>query len=108
MVGILSIVSELLNLKANFNMMVNYFDRMVAIIKKILSKDEKLVRNFYASKKMMKELGMGYEKIDACRNNCLIFYKEDQLKSSYDVYSESRFKPRKEDRNQKDIPYKVL
>ena len=79
-------------------MIVNYYDRMVAIIKKILPKDEKLVRRFYASKKMMKELGIGYEKIDACRNDCILF-KEDQLKSTYDVCGESKFKLRQEDRN---------
>ena len=44
-------MSELLNLKVEFNMIVNYYNRMVAIIKKILLKDEKLVGNFYISKK---------------------------------------------------------
>ena len=58
-------------------MMVNYYDRMVVIIKKILPKDEKLVESFYASKKIVKGLGMGYEKIDACHNDCILFNKED-------------------------------
>ena len=58
-------------------MMVNYYDRMVAIIKKVLSKDEKLVGSFYASKKMMKRLGMRYKKVDTCCYNCMLFYKED-------------------------------
>ena len=57
---------------------------------------------------MIKVLGMGYEKIDACYNNCMLFYKEDQMKSSCDVCGESRFNPRQEGRNQKDIPYKIL
>ena len=90
---VLSVVLELLNLKMKFNMMVNCYDRMVVIIKKILLKYEKLVGSFYASKKMMKMLGMGYEKIDACRNDCMLFCKKDQSKSSCDVCSESRFKP---------------
>ena len=80
---------ELLNLKVQFNMTVNYYNRMIAIIKKMLSNDEKFVESFYASKKMVKELSMGYEKIDACRNDYILFYKEDQLKSSCDVYSEN-------------------
>ena len=105
---VLLAVSELLNLKIEFNMLVNYYDKMIVIIKKMLSKDEKLVGIFYASKKIMKGLGMGYEKIDAYRNNCMLFYKEFQLKSSYDVCSESRFKSRQEDRNQKGILCKVL
>ena len=86
---ILSVVSELLNLKVEFNMTVGCYDRMVAIIKKMLSKEEKLVESFYASKKMVKGLGMGYEKIDACHNDCILFYIDDQLKSSYNVYDEN-------------------
>ena len=82
---VLSTMSELLNLKVQFNMMVNCYDRIVVIIKKILSKDEKLVGSFYTSKKMMKELGMRYENIDACHNDCMLFYKEDQLKSSCNI-----------------------
>ena len=57
---------------------------------------------------MVKGLGMRYEKINACRNDCMLFYKDDQLKSSCDVCGESRFKHRKDGRNKNDIPYKVL
>ena len=96
---ILLVVSELLNLKAKFNMTINCYDRMVVIIKKMLLKDEKLVRSLYASKKMMKGLDMGYEKIDTCCNDFMLFYKEEQLKSLYDIYSESQFKPRQEIKN---------
>ena len=80
------------NMMVEFNMMVNCYDRMIAIIKKILPKDEKLVGSFYASKKMVKGLGMGYEKIDACHNGCMLFYKEDQLKSSCSVCCVSQSK----------------
>ena len=69
-------MSEFLNLKIEFNMMINYYDRIVAIIKKILLKDEKLVGSFYALKKIVKGLDMGYERVDACRNNYIFFYKE--------------------------------
>ena len=69
---VLSAVSELLNLKVEFHMTINCYDRMIAIIKKILSKDEKLVESFYASKKRVKKLCMGYEKIDAYRNDYIL------------------------------------
>ena len=72
-------------------MTVNYYDRIVAIIKKMLPKDEKLVESFYASKKIIKKLSMGYEKIDACYYDCILFYKENQLKSICDVCGESQF-----------------
>ena len=65
----------------------------------MLLKDEKLVGSFYASKKMMKGLSMGYEKIYADCNDCMIFYNENQLKSTCDICGENRFKPRQEDKN---------
>ena len=43
-------------------------------------------------KKIMKRLGRGYEKIDACHNDCILFYKEDQLKSSCNVCGENQGK----------------
>ena len=45
---VLSAISKLLNLKAEFNIIVNYYDTMVAIIKKMSPKDKKLVGSFYA------------------------------------------------------------
>ena len=80
-------------------MTINCYDRLIVIIKKMLPKDEKLVGSFYASKKIVKRLGMGYEKIDTCRNGCMLFYKEDQWKSSCSVCGISQFKPRQEGRN---------
>lgn len=44
-------------------------------------KEKKLVGNFDALKKLVKGLDMGYEKIDACDNNYMLFYKDDQLKN---------------------------
>ena len=48
---ILSTILELLNLKAKFNMTVNCYDRMIAIIRKMLPKNVKLVGSFYTLKK---------------------------------------------------------
>ena len=47
---ILLAVLELLNLKAKFNMTVSCCDRMVAIIKKMLSKEESLLGVFMFKK----------------------------------------------------------
>ena len=58
---VLYAVLELLNLKVEFNMTVNCYNRMVVIIKKMLLKDEKLVGSFYVSKKLMKGLGMRFQ-----------------------------------------------
>lgn len=37
---------------------------------------EKLPVSNYQAKKIVKDLGLHYEKIDACKNDCVIYYKE--------------------------------
>ena len=102
-----SAVTQLLNLKSEFNMSVSCYDRMIAIIKSMLPESERLPENLYRSKRMVSELGLGYEKIDACPNHCMLYYKENSDKNVCLVCKESRFKPKTTTKN-KDVPYLVL
>jgi hypothetical protein len=43
------------------------------------------------SKKMLSALGMEYEKIDACKDNCMLFYKEHNNDMKYLKCGKSRF-----------------
>ncbi|XP_016168221.1 uncharacterized protein LOC107610730 [Arachis ipaensis] len=70
---------------------------MVAIIKSMLPESEKLPEDFYRSKTMIQELGLGYEKIDACSNHYMLYYKETSDKTSYvacTMCGHPRFKPK--------------
>jgi hypothetical protein len=54
---------------------------------------------------------MPYVKIDACVNNCMIYYKQDEHKDRCDFCNESRYvvtKPAGQGRKRKPIPCKVL
>ena len=105
----LSAVSQLLNLKSEFHISEICFDRLLLIIKSMLPQDEKLPENFYRAKKMVTDLGLGYEKIDACPNHCMLYYNEDKNKVSCSMCGHDRFKPKKGDNSkQKDIPYMSL
>jgi hypothetical protein len=42
----------------------------------VLPANHKLPRGMYQSKKLLFGLGMDYEKIDVCQDNCMIFWKE--------------------------------
>jgi hypothetical protein len=42
----------------------------------VLLKPNKLPKDMYHSKTIIKGLGMDYEKIDVCKNNCMLFMKE--------------------------------
>jgi hypothetical protein len=40
---------------------------------------------------MLSALGMEYEKIDACKDNCMLFYKEHNNDTKYLKCGKSRF-----------------
>jgi hypothetical protein len=44
----------------------------------VLPSNHKMPKDMYQSKKLLSALGMQYEKIDVCKDNCTIFYKEQK------------------------------
>jgi hypothetical protein len=46
------------------------------VIWNVLPKPNKLPKDMYHSKTIIKGLGMDYEKIDVCKSNCMLFMKE--------------------------------
>jgi len=52
------------------------FDDLLSLIKEALPEDELLPKNFHEAKKFVKAIGIGYECIDACINDCILFRKE--------------------------------
>ncbi|KAJ8618010.1 hypothetical protein MRB53_014196 [Persea americana] len=65
----LSTVATLLNIKADHNMSHECLESLLKAIKSMLLDGEKLPDNYYFCKKMVKKLGLGYQKIDACLND---------------------------------------
>lgn len=47
-------------------------------------------------KNMVKELNLGYEKIDTCENDCMLYYKEDADKLRCDICGVDRYKKQKD------------
>jgi hypothetical protein len=48
-------------------------------------------KDMYQSKKLLSTLDMEYEKIDACKDNCMLFYKEHKDETKYLKCGKSRF-----------------
>ncbi|XP_068504079.1 uncharacterized protein [Phaseolus vulgaris] len=75
----------------------------------------KIPCSFYEAKKIIKKLGLHYTKIDACPNDCMLYYGEDKDKEVCKKCNESRWKRRKKNKTidgtmkkQKKVPAKVL
>jgi hypothetical protein len=54
--------------------------------------DETLPGNTYEAKKFLNDMGLGYEKISACHNDCMLFWKGNKDLDSCIVCGESQWK----------------
>ena len=69
----LSAVARLLNIKSEHQMSEKCYDAITSLIKEMLPEDNKMVDNFYSTKKLVASLGLPVEKIHCCKNGCMIY-----------------------------------
>ncbi|XP_075089615.1 uncharacterized protein LOC107786374 isoform X4 [Nicotiana tabacum] len=112
----LSLIVELFQIKCLFGLSDKATDSIMKLIKRALPSGETLPESFYGAKKLIRNLGLRYEKIHACENDCMLFWKHNAKAESCLVCGESRLKsvegqktngetPRK---NKNKVPRKVL
>ena len=67
------------------------FDRMLEI-QKLTNPNADIPANFAETKKMIADIGFSYEKIDACPNNCMLYFTdEEKMLNSCTTCGESRW-----------------
>jgi hypothetical protein len=66
---VFQVVTRLMAMKSKYN------DIVKLVINHILTKHN-MLKDLYQSKKIVVDLCMKYEKIDACEKNCMLFWKE--------------------------------
>ena len=89
----------------------NCYKELLKLISDVLIANHKLPRDMYQSKKLLSSLGMDYEKIDVCPNNCMLFWKEHINEKKCLKCGESKFVEVITDDNEEalmDIAYKNL
>ncbi|KAH0685705.1 hypothetical protein KY290_017231 [Solanum tuberosum] len=67
--------------------MGNWSNASFTILLKLLKEEllpdgANLPNSYYEAKKIIQELGLSYNKIDACTNDCMLYWKEDSLLNS--------------------------
>ncbi|PKA49170.1 hypothetical protein AXF42_Ash010855 [Apostasia shenzhenica] len=67
---------RLFNLKAANGLSNKYFTELLILLKDMLPAPNQLPNSTYEAKKMLRKLGMHYEKINACPNNCILYRNE--------------------------------
>ncbi|KAK1415823.1 hypothetical protein QVD17_31611 [Tagetes erecta] len=54
--------------------------------------DASIPKSLYDLRKIIRELGLSYDKIDACPNDCMLYWKENSKKTECDICHASRYK----------------
>nr|XP_023924457.1 uncharacterized protein LOC112035850 [Quercus suber] len=68
------------------------FSMLLQVLIDMLPSDAKLPKDHYEAKKIVRDLGLGYEKIHACPNDCMLFWKENVNLDACPCCKESRWK----------------
>jgi hypothetical protein len=82
-VTLLSFVIQLMAIKSKFFFFNNCYNDLLKLIGDVLPNTNKLPKDMYHFKKLVKGVGMHYEKINACRNSYMLFWKEHKEEIIY-------------------------
>ncbi|KAK9984633.1 hypothetical protein SO802_034158 [Lithocarpus litseifolius] len=104
--SILKFVIKMLNVKVMTNLSNKRVDMMLELFIKVLPKGNLVPRSTYEAKKILHDLSMSYEHIDACKNDCALFWKENENLDKCPVCEVPRYKDTRV--QGKKIPHKVL
>jgi hypothetical protein len=75
-VTVLAFVTWLMAIKSKFFFSNNCYNELLKLIEDVILNPNKLSKDMYHSKKLVKGLGMDYQKIGVWPNSCMLFWKE--------------------------------
>ncbi|KAM3397800.1 hypothetical protein P3S68_001313 [Capsicum galapagoense] len=88
----LSFVVKLLHLKCLNHWSNKSMDELLNFFKDVLPEGSFVPKCFYEAKKVLSDLALGYTKIDACKNDCLLYWRDYENFQSFSKCGESRWK----------------
>jgi hypothetical protein len=65
---------------------------LLEFIYKLMYSDASLSKDIYETKKYMRDLGFGYEKLSACHKGCMLFWRENEKLDKCTSCNEFRWK----------------
>ncbi|CAN6712576.1 unnamed protein product [Malus baccata var. baccata] len=88
----LEVVVRLYQIKCLAGMPDEIFTTLLELIKRMLLEGDCLPESCYKAKKLINDLGLTYVKIDACPNDCMIYWKDTSDLTVCSICGESRYK----------------
>ncbi|XP_075108569.1 uncharacterized protein LOC107821067 isoform X1 [Nicotiana tabacum] len=102
----LSFVVKLLHLKCLNHWSNKSMDELLSFFKEVLPEGSFVPSSFYEAKKVLRDLGLGYTKIDACENDCILYWRDYDNAQLCPKCGKSRWKS--EEHKGKKVACKVL
>jgi len=72
----LSFLLRLFHMKGMFHQSTKSFTMLLKLLGDAFPQIMEFPSSYYEAKKMINNLGLGYEKIDTCPNNCILYWSE--------------------------------
>jgi hypothetical protein len=79
-VSVLAFVTRITSIKSKFAFSNKCYKELLSLFRDVLPSNHKMSKDMYQSKKLLSALGMEYEKIDVCKDNCMIFTKSTRMR----------------------------
>ncbi|KAG6481184.1 hypothetical protein ZIOFF_057779 [Zingiber officinale] len=88
----LSFLVELFQLKVNGKWSDKSFTALLDFLRRVLPSEAQVPKSFYEAKKLISSLGLHYEKIHACPNDCMIYWGGNENEQACKVCNLPRWK----------------
>ncbi|KAK1570474.1 hypothetical protein Q3G72_002476 [Acer saccharum] len=89
--SVMSFILKLIHIKVLNHWSNKSFDMLLQFFKDFLSEGSNIPMSHYNAKKMLRDLGLGYESTHACKHDCTLFWKEHARADKCPVCNESRY-----------------
>ena len=100
---------RLYNLKAKHGWTDSSFSELLSLVNELFPEGNLMPTSMYDAKKTLSTLGMGYTKIHACPNDCILYMGEYEQAVSCSSCGQSRWKVMRNSSVKKNVvPAKVL
>ena len=70
---LLSVVLSLVNMKARYGWSDKSFTSLLQVVHNMLPEENTLPKSYYQAKKILCLIGIGYQKLDACCHDCILY-----------------------------------
>ncbi|XP_058214912.1 uncharacterized protein LOC131326234 [Rhododendron vialii] len=105
---LLAFVIEMLQVKVQYRWSNSSFNVFLSSLRRFLPEGHVAPRSIDECKKLLRDLGLGYELIDACPNDCVLYWKENAHLEKCPNPKCQRPRYKVNDGKGKKIPHKIL